>query len=201
MASISEVRAGTTNFEVYEEGHRYLGIATVDLPELSFKGIDVNGAGIAGEMNIPVAGMIEDAELTIHWREVSRNFTGLAAYKAHNLTFRSAQHLYNAATGNIRQEALKILARGIPKKITLGKLEQASETESESVLGLDYIKIWVDGKVALEFDRFNYIYKVWRRDGSSTGIQDYLSGTRQALGLGTGSSVQSTASISESLTR
>ena len=183
---ISEVRAGTTNFEVYEDGNRYLGIGTVDLPEWSLKAIDVNGAGIAGEMSIPVAGQFENAEMTIHWREVSNKFVGLSAYVAHQLTFRSAQHLYNADKGKIRQEPLKIAVRGIPAKLTFGKLEQAAETESESTLNLDYMKVWVDGVPQFEFDRFNFIWKV-RRGGK---MVDYLAETRKAMGLTTSAVTQ-----------
>ena len=179
FTAINEVRAGTTNFEVYEDGTRYLGIANLDLPEFSLRAIDINGAGIAGEMSVGVAGQFENAEVTIHWREVSDRFMGLVSYKAHNLTFRSAQHLYDAANGNIRQEPLKIVVRGIPAKLSLGKLEQAAETESETTLNIDYIKIWVDGAMQMEYDKFNYIWRV-RHQGK---IVDYLSETRKALGL------------------
>ena len=179
FTSINEVRAGTTNFEVYDEGMRYLGIGSCDLPEFSLRAIDVNGAGIAGEMSIGVAGQFENAELTIHFREVSNRFMGLAAYKAHELTLRSAQHLYDAANGNIRQEPLKILVRGIISKIALGKLEQAAETESELTMNIDYIKVWVDGVIQMEFDRFNYIWRVRYKNE----VVDYLSETRSALGL------------------
>ena len=190
FTSISEVRVGTTNFEVYESGNRYLGIATVDLPEISLSTIEVSGAGIAGKMEVPVAGQFENMEVTIHWREVSNNFVSLAAYKAHNLTFRSAQHLYNASSGKIRQEPLKIVVRSIPSKFNIGKLEQAAETESESTLAIDYIKIWVDGKEQMEFDRFNHIWKV-RTDGK---MVDYLSGVRKATGLTTSAVTQKVSS-------
>lgn len=188
FTTINEFRVGTTNFEVYEDGTRYLGISTIDLPEFALRTVDVNGAGIAGEMQIPVAGQAEDMEMTIHWREVSNRFMGLLAYKAHNLTFRSAQHLYDVSNGNIAQEALKIVVRGIPKKGGFGKLEQAAETESESVLGLDYIKIWVDGQMQMEFDRFNHIWRV-RHNGK---VVDYLADVRRATGLGGNASTQST---------
>ena len=181
FTSINEVRVGTTNFEVYEDGTRYLGIATVTLPEWTLKTIDVNGAGIAGEMSIGVAGQFENAEITIKFREVSNRFVGLSAYRAHNLTFRSAQHLYNAAKGKIRQEPLKIMVRSLPSKFNFGNLEQAAETESEATLAIDYIKIWVDGTEQFEFDRFNHIWRV--RDGKK--MVDYLAGVRKATGLTT----------------
>ena len=179
FTAINEIRVGTTNFECFEDGTRYLGIVNIDLPEFSLKSIDINGAGIAGEMSVPCAGQFENAECTIHWREISNRFMGLVAYKAHLLTLYSAQHLYDAAEGDIRQEPMKIVLRGIPAKIAMGKLEQAAETESESTLNLDYIKIWVDGHLQMEFDRFNHIWKVKHK-----GVMvDYLAGVRSATHL------------------
>ena len=58
--------------------------------------------------------------------------------------------------------------------MTLGKFEKASETESESTLNLDYIKIWVDGNEILECDKLNYIFRV--------NGEDYMAGTRTAVG-------------------
>ena len=58
--------------------------------------------------------------------------------------------------------------------MTLGKFERASETESESTLNLDYIKIEVGGKEILEYDKFNFFFTV-------NGV-DYLAGTRTAIG-------------------
>lgn len=175
MALAHVLRGFTENFEVYYGSTRKLGMGTVDLPELTPKTVTIAGAGIAGEMNFPSSTMLENMEVTIHWRTIHNDLTLLNEPKAHSLTLRSAQRNYDSASGKFKIQAVKIDLRGVPSKMTLGKFEQSSETESESTLTLDYLKLTVDNTVKVEFDRFNYIYKV---DGT-----DYLAGIKTALGL------------------
>lgn len=178
--NIAEVRAGTINFEVYEDGVRYLGESSVDLPEIALKTIEVSGAGVLGTIEMPILGQAENMEVTIHWRTVTKRVTGLFGTAAHDLTFRSAQNLYNAANGNIRAEPVKHLMRVVPVKLALGKLEQATETETESTFNLVYLKTWIDGELLCEIDRFN---SVWRMRNAGGKMVDYLAGTRKALAL------------------
>lgn len=175
MATL-EVRGQTTNFEIYYEGQRVpIGIGSLDLPEIVYKSNTLTGAGIAGDVDMPTQGMTESMELTINWRSIHGDLTQLAAQRAHDLSCRSAQHIYDAGTGNMRAQAIRIDVRGIPKNMTLGKFEQASETESKSVLEIIYLKLSVDNDVKVEIDKFNYIHTV---NGT-----DWLADTRVALGL------------------
>ena len=50
------MNAGIINFEVYENGTNYMGIASVNLPQVTKKTFTVNGAGVAGDVDIPVKG-------------------------------------------------------------------------------------------------------------------------------------------------
>lgn len=174
MATINEVRAGQTIYEAYYGRSRYIGLTTVDLPEFAAQTLDLEGPGIAGTMSMSFPGMTDNLEVTLHWRTIQKDLTLLMSHRAHTLTLRSSQNIYDAATGLFRAQPVKILIRGVPQKMTLGKLEKASETESESTLNLDYIKIWVDGKEVLECDKLNYIFRV-------NGVDD-MAGTRTAIG-------------------
>lgn len=176
MANINEVRAGQTIYEAYYGASRYIGLTTIDLPEFAAQSIDLEGAGIAGTMSMTFPGMFDNLETTLHWRTIQSDLTFLMSHQAHTLTLRSSQNVYDAAKGTFRAQAVKIVIRGVPQKMTLGKLEKASETDSESTLNLDYIKIWVDGSEVLEYDKLNFIFRV-------NGV-DYLSGTREAIGRG-----------------
>lgn len=174
MASINEVRAGQTIYEAYYGASRYIGLTTIDLPEFAAQTLDLEGAGIAGTMSMTFPGMFDNAECTLHWRTIQEDLTFLMSHQAHTLTLRSSQNIYDAATGLFKAQPVKIVIRGVPQKMTLGKFEKASETESESTLNLDYIKVWVDGSEVLEYDKFNYIFRI--------NGDDYMSGTRTAVG-------------------
>ena len=172
--TINVIRGNTTIYEVYYGASRLLGTSTIDLSELNYNNIEISGAGILGDFNMVSPGMMDNLELTLHWRTIHRDLTLLGAPKAHTLTLRSAQNNYEAASGLLKVQPVKIVARGLPQKTTLGKLEKAAETESESTLNLDYIKVEVSGKVILEYDKFNYVFKV---NGT-----DYMKATATAVG-------------------
>ena len=95
--------------------------------------------------------------------------------KAHDLELRGANENYDAGTGEIITEAVKINVRGLPKKGDLGSFKPADHTDTKTTLELTYFKMTVDGKRIVEIDKLNYIHYV---DGT-----DYMASVRKALGL------------------
>ena len=174
FAAINEFASNLTNYEVYHTGNRYIGLATIDLPEFSAITTDLSGAGLAGDFSMPSPGMFEDMEVTLHWHAVNNDLTFLLGHRAHELTLMGSQNVYDSGRGEFRAQPVKIFLRGVPHKMTLGKLERASETESETTLGIDYIKITIDGKEVVEYDKFNFVFR--------TNGEDFLAGTRTAIG-------------------
>lgn len=175
MANVNILRGFTENFEVYYEGIRKLGIATVDFPELNPSSIEIKGVGVAGTMNMPASTQLDNMELTIHWRTIHDDLTQLLADRAHTLAFYSSQRNYDSATGLMVHQQVIVDVRGVPAGLPFGKLEPAATTDSDNKLNLDWIKVRVDGKELIEFDRFNQVYRI---NGA-----DYYSKIRSNLGL------------------
>ena len=78
-------------------------------------------------------------------------------------------------TGKIGVMAVKITLRGLSAGNTLGKLEPAEQTDTETKMHCDYIKIEIDGVKKFEHDKFNYVHYV--------GEENFLEGVKKALGL------------------
>ena len=163
------------NYEVYANGSRYLGSATVDLPDINYLDNEISGAGIAGKINVPTQGLTDNMESTIHWRSIFERPLYLLDQDAVMLSFRGAEQVYDAATGTHKISALRIDVRALSAGATLGKLEPSEQTDTELKFNLDYIKISVDGTVIFEHDKFNYVHVV--------NGHDILSSVRSALGL------------------
>ena len=161
MAGENNVKERLIAFRVYNDANDLLGIATVDLPELSSMTDTVTGAGIAGEVDSPVLGHYQSMELTAH--------------KAHALELRGSQQVYDAGGGVYSTEAVRITLRAIPKTTTLGTFETGASTDSSQEFEVVYIKISVGGKEVAEIDKYNYISKF--------GDEDILSSVRADLGL------------------
>jgi len=173
--AVNEQRLFLDNYECFYEGIRKLGMVDVTLPSLKAKTVDIVGAGIAGGMDFPSSPMLENMELKIKWRTVQEDLTMMNEARSHLLTFRGSQRNYDAGSGIFRIVPLKVDVRGVPVEMNLGTLAQASSTDSETTLNLDYLQVTADGKQLIEFDRFNYIYKV---NGT-----DYLADDRSAMGI------------------
>lgn len=164
------------NFEVYNEGNRLTGLATVDMPELEYLGTDIKGAGIAGEINVPTRGHLSNSEVTLHWRVLYENsLQFMAQDAAHFLSLRGAWERYDAATGTRKVSSLRVDMRGHTSKLASGKWEPGETSDTDLTLNLDYVKITCNGQKWFEHDKFNYIHEV---NGT-----DYLSAVRTALGL------------------
>lgn len=163
------------NFNVYDDSNLVIGVATVDLPELSAMADTVSGAGIAGEVDSPTLGHFESMTTTINFRTITSRATKLAAQKAHDIVCRGAQQVYETATGTYIPTPVKVAMRCIPKNVSLGSLEVGAATDTSNEFEVVYIKVWVDGKARIELDKFNFKFIV---DGV-----DQLLPVRVAMGL------------------
>lgn len=163
------------NFRVYNDSKDLIGTADVDLPELEAMTDTVKGAGIAGEIDVPILGHYSSMGLTINWRTFNDNTMTLAKPMAHQLELRGAVQVYDAGTGAYSTVAQKVVVKVVPKKTGLGKLDVGVGQDSSSEFECTYIKIWIDGSEKFELDKYNYICKI---DGD-----DFLKETRDALGL------------------
>lgn len=176
MANLSEVAGQLTNFEVYLEGtNRLIGIASVDLPEVTYSSQDLTGVGIFGTISMPSVGSTDSLELTINWRSIHSDLSELNKPTAQNLVIYGSQHIYDHSTGAIRAQQVKISFRGLAKSMTLGSFTPNEMTETTSVFEIITLKVEVDGEEAVYLDKLNYAYRV-------NGV-DYLADTRSALGF------------------
>ena len=160
MATSNLMKGFTDNFEVYYDSVRQLGIVNIDIGDFKPKTVTITGAGILGDFNMPSAPNMENMETTLHWRTITGDLTVLSQDKAHTLTLMSSQRNYDSGTGLLDYQGIKIFFRGLPANLKLGKLEQAASTESDNTFVVDYLKLFMNGQELLEFDRFNYIWKV-----------------------------------------
>ncbi len=175
MGSVNMVRDKLINFEVFVAGGRKLGMADITLPSIEYKTATLSGAGIGGEIEMPTPGQTGSMELEINWRTLNEDATKLLAMKAHDLELRGSSEQYDAGTGEISSEPVKINVRTLPKKGDMGSFKPADHTDTKNTLELVYIKITIANKKVLEIDKLNYIHFV---DGV-----DFLASVRSDLGL------------------
>ncbi|WP_314905007.1 phage major tail tube protein [Selenomonas artemidis] len=172
---ISEHRDKLINYEVYLSGERKLGMADITLPKLNYKTGTMSGAGIGGEISMPTIGQMESFEIGIKWRTLNSDISVLLTPESHDLDIRGANQNYDAGTGKIITERVKVNVRCVPKSGDLGKFAPAENSDSENTMEVTYIKVSVNDKMIIEIDKLNYIHYI--------NGKDYMEEVRKALGL------------------
>ena len=115
------IPAVLTNAKVYKDGVDQLGVATVDAPDFECLTESITGLGIAGEMDVPVAGHFKAMALKIKWNTVTDKAVELLQPVGHHIEIRGNIQQLDAGSGKFVNKAVKIVAKSMPKKIGIGK--------------------------------------------------------------------------------
>lgn len=175
LAATTPIPTVLTNARVYLEGASQLGLATVELPSFEYMTEDVSGLGIGGELSMPVKGHFKSMSLKLTWNTVTTDLLALMSPEGHHLDIRGNLQDLDAATHQFVDRAVKIVVRGMPKTIGLGKMEAGKKMEPETEFECEYIKIWIGGNERVEVDKLNMFCFV---NGT-----DVLSSVRNNLGM------------------
>lgn len=162
------------NFSIYDSRSKdLLGVAEVTLPNFEAMTETISGAGLAGEVDMPVLGHFGSMTVELSWRTMTADATRLSQQTAQYLDMRGSIEHYER-TGAIVTVPMKVTVITVPKSLNLGNLNVGTGSDSSNEFECSYIKVWIGGKEVVELDKFNYIYRVH-------GV-DYLASVRRDLG-------------------
>lgn len=151
------------NYNVYGgDNSKLIGVSgEVSLVEISAVTANVSGAGMLGDMDIPVPGQIGSMEQVIPFNVLSVNvFKQFKLNKRATVMLRGDVQSIDSATGEIKHNALKITFKGYVKKITPGKVKAADSMGSSITLELTYLHIEIDGNTVIKIDKLNSVFVV-----------------------------------------
>lgn len=167
--------AGVINCAVYEDGSEYLGMARVTMPDSTNKTFTLNGAGIPGDVDIPVMGHKDAMHATFEFIDSGLGAHKLSEDRRHLIDLRVAHEGFDATAGRLTVSGHKYVMTFVPITRSGGELAPAtaqSRTVEGSVLA---IKEFIDGKLVQDFDPLNF------KNIDATG-KDALADVRRALG-------------------
>ncbi|QHJ79165.1 MAG: hypothetical protein [Caudoviricetes sp.] len=148
------------NFNVYAGDNVLLGVADVELPEITKMTDTISGAGIAGEIESSVLGHFESMEATINYRTVQRVAAELLSSRARQLTLRGAQQVHDASTGETVVQRVRVTMNVQNKGFALGTFAPASNTDSSGTYEVTYLALYIDDKEVLIIDKYNMVFKI-----------------------------------------
>lgn len=169
------MEAGVINFAIYENGSEYFGMANVTFGGAANKQLTANGAGIAGDVNLPVPGHRDAMTLTITWTDVSESAYKLSDTRVHDLDLRVAHEGYDPVSGALTTPAFKHLVRVLPLSEDSGTIAPAAAQGVSQEFSVLARKDFIDGKLVREYDPINF------KDVGADGV-DRLAAVRSALG-------------------
>ena len=172
---MSKIPETLINFRIYGDGTDMLGTADLTLPKMDAMTDTVKGAGIAGEVEVPVRGNFKSSELQAKWRTIDPNAAKLFTQTSHDIDCRGAFQVQDPGTGALDVQAVKLFCRVMPKGFELGKFEVAKMTDTTTSFEVLYLKLTINGKVVMELDKLNSVCKI--------GDTDLMADVREALGL------------------
>lgn len=141
---------------------------------MAFKTAEMTGAGVAGTVETIVLGHLEAMSTTINFRTLNREAVTLTAPRKHTIDLRAAVQENDTSNGNMKIKKVKNTLVIIPKTLTGGTYQPASQTDTTVEFAVSYWKQTIDGVTTIEIDPLNYICYI---DGV-----DYLADVRTALG-------------------
>jgi P2 family phage contractile tail tube protein len=162
------------DFKVYEDKNEYLGIAQVGLPNIAYITQKLTGAGIAGNIEAVLIGMVDVMTTTMQFRNCTDAAAKLAQPVAHQIDLRVAEQYWDSVGGQRTVQADKYVLKIVPKSFTPGNVTPASPADANGEYSTYYYAAYKDGKQLWEIDPHNYICRI-------NGV-DYMEPVRKALG-------------------
>ena len=162
------------DFEVYEGKTNFMGIAKATLPNINYLTQQITGAGIAGNVEAVLIGMMDIMTTTMQFRSCTDAAAKLAKPIAHQIDLRVAEQYWDSLGGQRVVQADKYVLKIIPKKTSAGNVTPASPADANGEYSTYYYAAYKDGKKLWEIDPWNYICNI--------GGVDYMADVRKALG-------------------
>lgn len=165
-----------TNYAVWIDGLRLLGMADLTLPNLANLADDLRGAGIGGNINMPVQAHFDAMSVVLNFHTPTEDiFMRLGQQDGHNLDIRAATQYHSSSDNKITQQGWRFVMTTVPKGINLGTLEVGAKGNASVELEVITIRVLKDERALFELDKENIICRI-------NGV-DYGARIRHLLGI------------------
>lgn len=166
--------AAYIQLEVYEDAVNFLGIAKVKLPDITYPVVNISGAGMMGNMEVPLYGMVDAMSVTIDFLTPTGSAVSLMSPKKHQIDMRAVEETWDVEEAEVYTQADKYVMIIRPKNISPGTVAPMSASDASGEFAVYYFAAYKDGKQLWEIDKRNMKCVI--------GGVDYMAGVRKGLG-------------------
>lgn len=169
-----EQAAAYINLEIYEDSVNLLGVAKVKLPDITYPCVTISGAGMMGNMDVPLYGMVDAMSVTITWLTPHQDAVKLMSPKKHQLDMRVVEEFWGVEEAEVGTWADKYVMIVRPKTLSVGNVAPMASADTSGEYAVYYYAAYRDGKQLWEIDKRNMKCVI---DGV-----DHMADVRKALG-------------------
>lgn len=166
--------AAYIQLELYEDSLNLLGIAKVKLPAITYPCVTISGAGMMGNMEVPLYGMVDAMTTTINFLTTTGSAVTLMSPKKHLLDMRVAEEHWDVEEAEVYNQADKYVMIVRPKSVDPGTVAPMSAADASGEFAVYYFAAYKDGQQLWEIDKRNMKCVI-------NGV-DYMAPVRKALG-------------------
>jgi len=141
------------------------GVVTVELPGFELASDSFKGAGVGGEINVPVPGVMNAQTATISVPIMYSDITKFMELgTTRTLDLRNEIVVNNKDTHQLEKVPNRWVLKGPLSQANPGSIGQAEAGEASIVMQVYYAQHFLDGDEILEWDPFKGIYTVNGKD-------------------------------------
>lgn len=166
---------GHVDYLMYKDGSCLIGVGKVKMPPIKYKTVTTTGAGIMGDLTVPLAGMIEPLIVNIDFTSVTDAAVELGTNEWHDVAVYAANQYFdsNNHTEEMEQTRFEMTIR--PTEINHGTVSTASPIDASGAYTVCKYAVFKAGKKVVEIDQLNHIHMVNGKDNAAA--------VREAIGM------------------
>lgn len=143
------------NFKVYNAVNaQFIGLADCTNPKLMFEKDTIKGAGLAGSLNLPVAGNMQPMTMDLTWHTPTVQSLTLFSGAATKIRCLASIQLYDTAAGDFVEYSLEENATVLCDEYDLGKFDNSTKAANITRFSVIYLALWFNSKKFWELDPF-----------------------------------------------
>lgn len=166
---------GHVEYLMYKNGGPLIGIVKVTMPTVKYKTVTATGAGLMGDITIPLSGMIEAMTFNIQFSSVTDAVVELGSNEWHDVSLYAADQYFNSVTRKEELEQNRFEMSIRPTEFSAGTIATASAADASGVYSVCRYAVYKNGDKVTEIDQFNQVHEVNHVDCSAA--------VRKALGM------------------
>lgn len=166
---------GHVDYMIYKNGGALIGVGKITVPTVKYKTVTATGAGLMGDVTIPLAGMIEAMVANIQFTSVTDAAVELGSSEWHDIAVYVAEQYFDPVNRREEIEQTRFEMSIRPTETNLGTIATASAADASGSYSVCKYTVYKAGRKVVDLDQFGQVHEV-------NGV-DCAAAVRKAMGL------------------